>query len=148
MKLLLENWRDRLRFPKVVASFDPNPIDPQRVKEELVLTGGDVGILFWGSSMSDYTWYSVKFISDNLPKTRPFNPERYRSEELESQETLPPIFVLSDHEGNYCDEGRWKISVVDGEHRIYSYSDRLPQMNGFFGIGKQCGATIENFIGE
>jgi hypothetical protein len=149
MKLLLENWREYLTFPKIVASYSPKPIEAAKVKDELILTGGDVGLLMWGSSMEDYMWYRVKFISDSLPKTKPLDPKRYQNQNIDNYKDIPPIFVLSDFKGDYCDEGEWNISVIDGEHRIYSYSDKLSQMDGFFGIQKNnCKAGIESFNAE
>jgi hypothetical protein len=96
--------------------------------------------------MEDYTWYKVKFISDSLPSRKPMDPKRYQHQNIGNYEDIPRIFVISDFKGDYCDEGEWNISVIDGEHRIYSYSDKLPQMHGFFGIQKNnCKAGIESF---
>jgi len=156
MKLLLENWREYLTFPKIIASYDSKPVDAAKVKDKLILTGGDVGLLTWGSSMEDYMWYRVKFISDSLPKTKPLDPKRYQNQNIDNYEDededippIPPIFVLSDFKGDYCDEGEWNVFVIDGEHRIYSYSDKLSQMDGFFGIQKSnCKAGIESFNAE
>ena len=103
----------------------------------------------WGSSMEDYTWYRVEFISDSLPRTKPLDPKRYQHQNIDNYKDIPPIFVISDFKGDYCDEGEWDISVIDGEHRIYSYSDKLSQMDGFFGIQKNnCKAGIESFNAE
>jgi len=149
MKLLLENWRKYLTFPKIVERVIDGPIEAALVKEELILTGGDVGLLMWGSSMEDYTWYRVKFNSDSLPRTKPLDPKRYQHQSIDNYKDIPPIFVISDFKGDYCDEGEWNISVIDGEHRIYSYSDQLSQMDGFFGIQKNnCEAGIESFSAE
>ena len=103
----------------------------------------------WGSSIEDYTWYRVRFVADSLPKTKPLDRERYQYQNIDNYKDIPPIFILSEFKGDYCDEGRWNISVIDGEHRIYSYSDDLFEMDGFFGIQKNnCEAGIENFKKE
>ena len=113
MKLLMENWRKYLTFPRIVARVIDGPIEPALVKDELILTGGDVGLLMWGSSMEDYTWYRVEFVSEDL-RTKPLDPKRYQNQNIDNDEEIPPIFVISDFKGDYCDEGEFprKLSYL------------------------------------
>jgi len=91
--------------------------------------------------------FSFGIITNNVVDYRII--ESIKNQNIDNYEVLPPIFVISDFKGDYCDEGEWNISVIDGEHRIYSYSDKLSQMHGFFGIQKNnCKAGIESFNAE
>ena len=75
MKLLFENWRTYLQFPKVIEFYEREPVSIQKIKDELLLVGADTGIIMWGRDFENFKWYDVKFNTSALPKTKPSEPQ-------------------------------------------------------------------------